>query len=77
MESEIAKLVQALKDGVPASIVKEPLIAVEGQQTDLRARLERAAQPPPLLPPNMADLYRDKVAAGQSRGDAEGCAGAE
>jgi hypothetical protein len=31
VESEIAKLVQALKDGVPASIVKNPLIALEGQ----------------------------------------------
>jgi hypothetical protein len=37
------------------------LIALEGQQTDLCARLERAAQPPPLLHPNMADLYREKV----------------
>ena len=61
VQSEIAKLVQALKDGVPASIVKDPLIALEGQQTDLRVRLERAAQPAPLLHPNMADLYRDKV----------------
>jgi len=34
---------------------------LEGQQTDLRARLERAAQPPPLLHANMADLYREKV----------------
>jgi DNA invertase Pin-like site-specific DNA recombinase len=61
VESEIAKLVQALKDGVPASIVKDPLIALESQQTDLRQRLDRAAQPPPLLHPNMADLYREKV----------------
>ena len=61
VESEIAKLIQALKDGVPGSIVKDPLIALEAQQTDLRARLDRAAQPPPLLHPNMADLYREKV----------------
>jgi hypothetical protein len=61
VQGEIAKLIQALKDGVPASIVKEPLISLEAQQTDLRARLYRAAQPPPLLHPNMADLYREKV----------------
>ncbi len=61
VQSEIGKLIQALKDGVPASIVKEPLIALEAQQTELRARLDRSAQPPPLLHPNMADLYRDKV----------------
>ena len=46
---------------MPASIVKDPLIALEAQQTDLCARLDRAAQPPPLLHPNMADLYREKV----------------
>jgi AmiR/NasT family two-component response regulator len=61
VQSEIAKLVQALKDNVPASIVKDPLIALEKQQSDLRARLERAAQPPPVLHPHMADLYREKV----------------
>ena len=61
VQAEIGKLIQALKDGVPASIVKDPLIALEAQQTELRSRLERAAQPPPLLHPNMADLYREKV----------------
>ena len=61
VQAEIGKLIQALKDSVPASIVKDPLIALETQTTELRARLERAAQPPPLLHPNMADLYREKV----------------
>jgi site-specific DNA recombinase len=61
VQAEIGKLVQALKDGVPASIVKDPLIALEAQQTELRARKDRSAQPPPLLHPNMADLYREKV----------------
>ena len=61
VQAEIGKLIQALKDGVPASIVKDPLIALEAQQTELRGRLERSAQPPPLLHPNMADLYREKV----------------
>ena len=46
---------------MPASIVKDALIALEAQQTELRARLDRSAQPPPLLHPNMADLYREKV----------------
>ena len=61
VQAETGKLIQALKDGVPASIVKDPLIALEAQQTELGARLKRAAQPPPLLHPNMADLYREKV----------------
>jgi site-specific DNA recombinase len=61
VQAEIGKLVQALKDGGPASIVKDPLIALEAQQTELRTRLDRSAQPPPLLHPNLADLYREKV----------------
>jgi site-specific DNA recombinase len=48
-------------DGVPASIVKDPLIALEARQTELRARLDQSTQPLPLLHPNMADLYREKV----------------
>ncbi len=61
VQTQIAKLIQALKDGVPASVVKDELIALEAQQTDLRSRLDRANEPPPLLHPNMADLYRQKV----------------
>ena len=48
VQAEIGKLIQALKDGVPASVVKDPLIALETQQTELRARLDRSVQPPPL-----------------------------
>jgi site-specific DNA recombinase len=61
VQAEIGKLIQALKDGVPASIVKDSLIALEAHQTELRARRDKATQPPPLLHPNMADLYREKV----------------
>jgi hypothetical protein len=49
-----------LKDGVPAGIVKDALIALEAQQAELRARLDRSVQPPPSLHPNMADLYRER-----------------
>jgi site-specific DNA recombinase len=61
VQNQIGKLIQALKDGVPASTVKDELIALEKQQTDLRSRLEKVNEPPPLLHPNMADLYRRKV----------------
>ena len=60
-QPHLIRAIPAVADGVPASIVKDPLIALEKQQTELRVRLERAAQPPPLLHPNMADLYREKV----------------
>jgi hypothetical protein len=51
VQRELEKLVQALKDGVPASVVKEPIIALESQQAELQARVAHAAQPPPLLIP--------------------------
>jgi hypothetical protein len=51
----------AIKDGVPGAVLKDEAIRLEAQRTELRARLERAAEPPPLLHPNMADLYREKV----------------
>jgi site-specific DNA recombinase len=60
VQAAIGKLVQALKDGVPASIVEDPLIALEVQQTELCARIDRATQPPALLHPHMADLYRER-----------------
>jgi hypothetical protein len=49
VQHQISKLVQALKDGVPASAVKDELIELEARKTELRTRLERANEPPPLL----------------------------
>jgi hypothetical protein len=49
------------KTASPASVVKDALIALEAQQSELKARLDRVAQPAPLLHPNMANLYREKV----------------
>jgi DNA repair exonuclease SbcCD ATPase subunit len=61
VEAEIKKLIQSIKDGVPGAMLKDEAIRLEARKTDLRARLERAVEPPPLLHPNMADLYREKV----------------
>ena len=63
VERELAKLVQALKDGVPAAAVKDEMIALESRKADLKARLEDARVPPPLVHPRMADLYEAKIGA--------------
>jgi site-specific DNA recombinase len=63
VDAQIAKLIQALKDGVPASLVKDEPIALESQQAVLRGRLARGNERPPSLHPNMADLHRQKIAA--------------
>jgi site-specific DNA recombinase len=41
--------------------VRDEAIRLEARRNELRARLDRAAEPPPLLHLKMADLYRQKV----------------
>src|SRR5262245_64104965 len=55
------KLVQSIMDGVPASEVRDELTANAARREELNARLAAADAPPPLLHPEMADLYRQKV----------------
>ena len=59
MERQITKLVQALKDGISASVVKDELLDLERRRGVLAARPTVAPQP--LLHPNMAELYRTNV----------------
>jgi site-specific DNA recombinase len=61
VETQIGKLIQAIKDGVSGTVVKAELLALDAQREQLRARLAQAEAPMPLLHPNMADLYREKV----------------
>src|SRR5215510_2434679 len=55
------KLVQSIIDGVPASEVRDELTANAARREELKAKLAAADAPPPLLHPEMADLYRQKV----------------
>ena len=57
------KLVESIMDGVPASEVKDELNANAARREELKAKLAAADEPPPLLHPEMADLYRQKVTA--------------
>ena len=61
IEARRRKLVQSIMDGVPAAVVKDELIANASRRADLEAQLATADEPPPLLHPSMADLYRSKV----------------
>jgi site-specific DNA recombinase len=60
VEREIRKLVQAIKDGVPALSIKDELLSLEARKAELQSRLD-APEMPELLHPRMADVYRDKV----------------
>src|SRR5438309_4878378 len=50
-------------EGVPASEVKDELNANAARREELKAKLAAADAPPPLLHPEMAGLYRQKVTA--------------
>ena len=48
-------------EGVPPSEVKDELSANAARREELKAKLAAADAPPPLLHPEMAELYRTKV----------------
>ncbi|MBB5374407.1 hypothetical protein [Acidocella aromatica] len=56
-------LVQALADGVPARTVKDEMITLEAREDELNALLTSRPAAEPSLHPNLATIYRDKVAA--------------
>jgi len=57
------KLIEMVMEGVPPSEVKDELTANAARREELKAKLAAADAPPPLLHPEMADLYRQKVMA--------------
>jgi len=63
IETRRKKLVESIMEGVPASEVKDELNANAARREELKAKLAAADAPPPLLHPEMAGLYRQKVTA--------------
>ena len=61
LEAKRKKLVESIMEGVPGSEVKDDLIAIASRRTELEGQLKVGNEPPPLLHPSMADLYRTKV----------------
>jgi hypothetical protein len=61
IEARRKKLIEMVMEGVPPSEVKDELTANAARREDLKARLAAADAPPPLLHPEMAELYRQKV----------------
>jgi site-specific DNA recombinase len=57
------KLIEMVMDGVPPAEVKDEMIANAARREELKTGLAAADEPPPLLHPGMADLYRQKVTA--------------
>jgi hypothetical protein len=62
IDRELDRLVDAICDGVPASKVKDRMIYLEVRKAELTSLLASAHEPPPVLHPNMAEVWRQRIA---------------
>jgi len=61
-ERDIQRVIEAIKAGVPGTAVKEEMATLEDRRIDLQNQLESTPAPMPRLHPNLAEVYRRKVA---------------
>ena len=61
IEARRKKLIEMVMDGVAPSVVKDELNANAARREQLEAKLLATEEPPPLLHPEMARIYRTKV----------------
>jgi site-specific DNA recombinase len=61
VKREIQKVIDAIVDGVKGSELKDRMADLQNRKDALLKQLELVNEPPPLLHPSMADLYRSKV----------------
>ena len=61
-DREMKKLIQAIKDGVPGSVVKDEMLMLEERRKEMKHSLENAPASLPRLHPNLAHIYHEKVA---------------
>jgi len=71
-ERDIGKLIEAIKAGVPGAAVKDEILALETRRGNLLDQLNAAPAPVPRLHPNIAALYRERVASLHEALNAEG-----
>jgi site-specific DNA recombinase len=73
VHQQIERLIDAIADGTPAAAVNGRLASQEGRRIALEAEVKKAVAPAPQLHPNLAEVYRQKVATlveGLARDDA-------
>lgn len=63
IEKQIRGIIQAIEDGMYQPSMKARMAELEQEKAELEARLAGAEEPPPLLHPNLAEVYRQKIAA--------------
>jgi site-specific DNA recombinase len=57
----LARLIEAIKAGVPGNAVKDEIATLEARKADLQNKLNAVPAPKPRLHPNLANIYRDKA----------------
>ena len=61
LEARRKKLIEMVMEGVPAAEVKDEMIAGAARREEIERQRQSLSEPPPLLHPQMADIYRTKV----------------
>ncbi len=62
VDRELDKMVDAILQGFPPAKLKDKAEKLEARKAELTELLENADEPPPLLHPNMAQMYQDRIA---------------
>jgi site-specific DNA recombinase len=61
IERELGKLLAAIKAGGPIEAIVEDMKRLEARKAELKGQLANAEEQPPLLHPNMAEIYRERI----------------
>jgi site-specific DNA recombinase len=61
VQRDLDRAVQAILDGVPGAQLKDKIGNLEARKAELTELLANAEEPPPLLHPNMAEIYRQRI----------------
>lgn len=62
VDRELDKMVDAILQGFPPAKLKDKAEKLEARKAELTEFLDNADEPPPLLHPNMAQMYQDRIA---------------
>ncbi|KEO53500.1 recombinase family protein, partial [Thioclava pacifica] len=62
VDRELDKMVDAILQGFPPAKLKDKAEKLEARKAELSELLDNADEPPPLLHPNMARMYQDRIA---------------
>jgi site-specific DNA recombinase len=63
VQRDLDRAIQAILDGVPGSQLRDKTGALKARKAELAELLANAEEPPPVLHPNMAEIYRQRISA--------------